>query len=91
MSRFRDVVVVTLNHRLNVLGFLDLSAYGEEYRYSANAGMADIVEALRWVQKNIEALAEIRGTLLFSGSQEAAGRSRLFCRCRQQPDCSTGL
>ena len=51
MSRFGDVVVVTLNHRLNVLGFLDLSGYGEEYRYSANAGMADIIEALRWVQK----------------------------------------
>lgn len=53
MSRFGDVVVVTLNHRLNVLGFLDLSAYGEEYRYSANVGMADIVEALRWVRRNI--------------------------------------
>ena len=36
LSRFGDVVVVTLNHRLNVLGFLDLSAYGEEYRYSGN-------------------------------------------------------
>lgn len=55
MSRFGDVVVVTLNHRLNVLGFLDLSAYGREYRYSANAGMADIIEALRWIKRNIEA------------------------------------
>lgn len=55
MSRCGDVVVVTLNHRLNVLGFLDLSAYGEEYRYSANVGMADIVEALRWIRRNIEA------------------------------------
>lgn len=53
MSRFGDVVVVTLNHRLNVLGFLDLSAYGEEYRYSANVGMADIIEALRWIKRNI--------------------------------------
>lgn len=53
MSRYGDVVVVTLNHRLNVLGFLDLSAYGEEYRYSANLGMADLVEALRWIRKNI--------------------------------------
>lgn len=37
MSRFGDVVVVTLNHRLNLLGFLDLSKYGEQYRYSGNA------------------------------------------------------
>lgn len=55
LSRARDVVVVTLNHRLNVLGYLDLSAYGEEYAQSGNAGMLDIVEALRWIRKNIAA------------------------------------
>ena len=48
-----DVVVVTLNHRLNVLGFLDLSAYGEKYASSGNAGLLDIVTALDWVQANI--------------------------------------
>ena len=54
LSNKGDVVVVTLNHRLNVLGFLDLSAYGEKYQYSGNVGMADIVVALEWVQANIE-------------------------------------
>lgn len=49
-----DVVVVTLNHRLNVLGFLDLSDFGEKYARSGNAGMLDIVAALRWVNENIE-------------------------------------
>ena len=48
-----DVVVVTLNHRLNVLGFLDLSAYGEKYAHSGNAGLLDLVAALDWVQANI--------------------------------------
>ncbi len=52
-SKYSDVVVVTLNHRLNVLGFLDLSAYGEEYKYSGNAGIADLVAALQWVHDNI--------------------------------------
>ena len=55
MSKFGDVVVVSLNHRLNVLGYLDLSDYGEEYKYSGNAGQADIVEALKWVRDNIAA------------------------------------
>jgi hypothetical protein len=32
----KDVVVVSINHRLNTLGFLDLSAYGEKYRHSVN-------------------------------------------------------
>jgi len=54
LSQKGDVVVVTLNHRLNVLGYLDLSAYGDEYKHSANAGMADIVVALEWVRDNIE-------------------------------------
>lgn len=49
-----DVVVVTLNHRLNVLGFLDLSDFGEKYAGSGNAGMLDIVAALKWVNENIE-------------------------------------
>lgn len=53
LSRSGDVVVVTVNHRLNVLGFLDLSAYGEDYKYSGNVGMLDIIAALQWVNKNI--------------------------------------
>ena len=54
LSKKGDVVVVSINHRLNILGFLDLSAYGEKYKTSANNSMADIVAALQWVQANIE-------------------------------------
>lgn len=46
--------MVSVNHRLNILGFLDLSAYGEKYAQSANVGMLDIVQALEWIQQNIE-------------------------------------
>ena len=53
LARQGDVVVVSLNHRLNILGYLDLSPYGEEFAQSANVGMLDIVEALRWIQDNI--------------------------------------
>jgi para-nitrobenzyl esterase len=53
LCRLGDVVVVTVNHRLNVLGHLDLSAYGEKYKDSANVGSMDMVDALRWVQSNI--------------------------------------
>lgn len=48
-----DVVVVSLNHRLNILGFMDLSWYDDKYKNSANAGFADIVAALEWIQNNI--------------------------------------
>ncbi len=49
-----DVVFVSVNHRLNILGFLDLSACGPNYAQSANVGMLDIVKALEWVKSNIE-------------------------------------
>ncbi len=53
LSRKGDVVVVTVNHRLNILGFLDLSAYGDKYKGSANAGLLDLRIALEWVKQNI--------------------------------------
>ena len=53
LSRKGDVVVVTVNHRLNVLGFLDLSAYGDKYKGSANAGLTDLAMSLEWVKQNI--------------------------------------
>ncbi len=48
-----DVVVVSVNHRLNILGFLDLSPFGDKYKNSANAGFADLVAALKWINQNI--------------------------------------
>ena len=53
LARDHGVVVVSLNHRLNVLGFLDLSAFGAKYAHSGNLGMLDIVKALEWVRDNI--------------------------------------
>ena len=53
LSKKGDVVVVSINHRLNVLGFLDLSAYGEKYQHSANNSISDMVIALEWVRDNI--------------------------------------
>ena len=54
LSKKGDVVVVSVNHRLNSLGFLDLSAYGEKYKNSANAGIMDLVASLEWIRDNIE-------------------------------------
>lgn len=55
MARLGDCVVVSLNHRLNILGYFDLSEFGAAYENSGNAGGDDIVLALRWVRENIAA------------------------------------
>jgi para-nitrobenzyl esterase len=54
LCRRGDVVVVTLNHRLNLFGFLYLAELGPGFEDSGNAGMLDLVLALRWVRENIE-------------------------------------
>jgi para-nitrobenzyl esterase len=55
MARHHDVVQVSVNHRLNVLGFMDVSEIGgSAYEDSANVGMTDLVAALRWVRDNIQ-------------------------------------
>lgn len=54
LARSGDVVVVSVNHRLNAMGHLDLSAYGEQYKYSANLGVQDLVASLEWVKENID-------------------------------------
>ena len=54
MARHHDVVQVSVNHRLNILGFLDVSEIGgSAYEDSVNVGMTDLVAALQWVHENI--------------------------------------
>ncbi|MDR0395827.1 MAG: carboxylesterase family protein [Oscillospiraceae bacterium] len=53
LSEYGDVVVVTVNHRLNVLGYLDLSQFGEDWENTANLGVADLVASLQWLHDNV--------------------------------------
>ena len=69
-----DVVVVSINHRLNVLGFLDLSAYGETYAKSANAGLLDIVASLKWVRDNIAAFGGDPSNVTIFGQSGGGGK-----------------
>ena len=55
LARRGDVVVVTINHRLNLFGYFHLGDIGgEKYAASGNAGMLDLVLGLQWVHDNIE-------------------------------------
>lgn len=74
LARKGDVVVVTLNHRLNVLGFLDLSVYGEKYAQSGNVGLLDLVAALQWVNKNIESFGGDPSNVTIFGQSGGGGK-----------------
>jgi para-nitrobenzyl esterase len=68
------VVVVSVNHRLNVLGFLDLSKFGDQYKASANVGMIDLVAALEWVKSNIAAFGGDPGNVTIFGQSGGGGK-----------------
>ena len=85
LAKKGDAVVVTLNHRLNVLGFLDLSAYGDKYAKSGNAGLLDLVAALQWVNKNIESFGgDARNVTIFGQSGGGGKVSTLLARHRRE-------
>jgi len=56
LARRGDVVVVSLNHRLNAFGYTHLAEIGgADFAHAGNAGMLDIIAAFEWVRDNIEA------------------------------------
>ena len=74
LSKRGDVVLVTINHRLNVFGFLHLEdIFGEAFAGSGLAGMLDIVLALEWVRDNIEAFGGDPGNVTIFG-ESGGGR-----------------
>lgn len=70
-----DVVVVTVNHRLNVFGYLYLAELGgEKYAGSSNVGMLDIVAALGWVRDNIAAFGGDPNNVTIFGQSGGGGK-----------------
>ncbi len=67
LARRGDVVVISINHRLNLLGYLNLSAYGNEFAESGNVGMLDIVNALTFVRDDIAAFGGDSGSVTIFG------------------------
>jgi para-nitrobenzyl esterase len=75
LARRGDVVVITINHRLNVFGYLHLGDLGgEKYRASGNAGMLDLVAGLEWVRDNIEGFGGDPNNVMLFGQSGGAGK-----------------
>jgi para-nitrobenzyl esterase len=75
LARRGDVVVVSINHRVGVAGFLNLASIGGgKYAASANAGMLDIVAALEWVRDNIRAFGGDPANVTVFGQSGGGGK-----------------
>lgn len=76
LAEHHDVVVVTVNHRLGMLGYLYLGELlGDEYATSGNVGNLDIVTALEWVSDNIAAFGGDPGNVTIFG--ESGGGAKV--------------
>ena len=74
MAKKGDIVVVTINHRLNVLGYADLRGLGGKYSESVNLGMQDIVAALQWVHDNAENFGGDPNSVTIDGQSGGGGK-----------------
>jgi para-nitrobenzyl esterase len=78
IAREHDVVVVSTNHRLGLLGYLYLGELGgAEYAGSGNQGMSDIVLGLKWVRRNIQAFGGDPDNVMIFG--ESGGGAKTSC------------
>jgi para-nitrobenzyl esterase len=75
LCRADDVVVVSFNHRLGVLGYLHLEDIADDFAGAGTAGMMDIVAALEWVRDNIAAFGGDPGNVTIFG--ESGGGAKV--------------
>ena len=75
LARKQDVVVVTINHRLNLFGFLAMDSEDDRFTDCANAGILDIVAALKWVRENIASFGGDPESVTLFG--ESGGASKI--------------
>lgn len=74
LARRGDVVVVSVNHRLNTLGHLYLAEYDPRYASSGNAGILDLILALEWVRDNIAAFGGDPSNVTIFGQSGGGGK-----------------
>lgn len=87
LARSGDIVFVSVNHRLNVFGFSDLSAAGPAFAQSGNVGVLDLVAALQWVHNNIANFGGDPGNVTIMGQ---SGGGAKVCDVMAMPS-SKGL
>ena len=76
LAKKEDVVVVSVNHRLNIFGYLHLAGIGgEKWAQSTNVGVQDLVAALQWVKDNIESFGGDPDRVTIFGQSGGGGKT----------------
>ncbi len=83
LARHGDLIFVSINHRLNIMGHLNLEEYGEEFANSANAGIWDLVAAMKWIHENIEAFGGDPENVTICGHSGGGGKVQCMYQIEQ--------
>ena len=85
IEKYPDIILVTVEYRLGILGFIDFSSVpgGEDYSTSGNLGLLDQVCALQWIQKNISAFGGNPDHVTIFGESAGAGSVSLLPLIRE--------
>src|SRR6185312_14106184 len=78
LARRYDVVSVSLNHRIGVLGYCHLGDLDGGFAQSGNVGQLDLVAALAWVRENIEAFGGDPDNILIHGESGGGSKTHLL-------------
>ncbi len=83
----QDAVVVSINHRINIFGYLYLGGFDKKYESSGLAGMFDIILALKWVRDNIASFGGDPANVTIMGESGGGGKVSTLLAM----DCAKGL
>ncbi len=83
LARHGDIIFVSINHRLNILGHLNLEEYGEEFANSVNAGIWDVAAALKWIHENIAAFGGDPENVTICGHSGGGGKVQCMFQMEQ--------
>lgn len=81
LARDGDVVVVTINHRLNLFGYIKLDDPDDRFVQSGNVGVLDMVAALRWVKDNAAAFGGDPGNVTIFGQSGGGAKVSALLAC----------
>lgn len=80
VKRFEDIILVTVEYRVGLMGFIDLSSVegGEDFAGSGNLGLLDQICALKWIRKNIRAFGGDPDNVTIFGESAGGGSVSLL-------------